>query len=105
MSLPIGSWEMNSHGYEGTLAITSVDAQGNVAGTLKLGSTYNITGTWDETKKKLSFSYQVPGKFGSVTGITYVGYFFLGGSPLFKYNPPAGGYASGECRLPELIRA
>jgi hypothetical protein len=46
MPLPIGDWEINVDGYEGTLSITNVDAQNKVTGILKLSSTHNVTGTW-----------------------------------------------------------
>jgi hypothetical protein len=91
MSLPIGNWEINANGYEGTLAITNVDVQGKVTGSLQLGSTHNIAGTWDQTNNKLTFSYQAAAKGNTVSVVSYVGYFFLGGSPLFKYNSPTGG--------------
>jgi hypothetical protein len=99
MSLPIGSWNINSHGTEGVLAITSVDAQGNVTGTLHLApqSTFNITGTWNESTKKLSFSYNI-GRFFFFR-VSYSGYFFLAGQPLFgqigPVNPPAWNMLAG----------
>jgi hypothetical protein len=91
MPLPIGDLEINVDGYEGTLSITNVDAQNKVTGILKLSSTHNVTGTWDEVNKKLSFSYKSykVGMFWLT--VSYVGYFFEAGSPLFKYNPPNGG--------------
>jgi hypothetical protein len=99
MSLPIGSWNINSNGTEGVLAITSVDAQGNVTGTLQLApqSTINFTGTWDENTKRLSFSYHF-GRFFFFR-VSYSGYFFLAGQPLFgqigPVNPPAWNMLAG----------
>jgi hypothetical protein len=101
MSLPIGNWNINSHGTEGVLAITNVDATGNVAGTLQLdpSSTVNITGTWDDTTKKLSFSYNLGSFFFRAS---YTGYFFLAGQPLFgqvgSVNPPAWNMLAGTLR-------
>jgi len=102
MSLPIGNWSINSHGTEGVLAITNVDAQGNVTGTLQLdpSSTVNITGTWDDSTKKLSFSYNL-GRF-IFFRVSYTGYFFLAGQPLFDQigtvNPPKWNMLAGTLR-------
>jgi hypothetical protein len=107
MSLPIGNWSINSQGTEGVLAITAVDAQGNVTGTLQLdpSSTVNITGTWDDTTKKLTFSYNV-GQF-IFFRVTYTGYFFLAGQPLFgqvgPVNPPAWNMLAGTLRSGILL--
>ena len=70
MPLQTGSWKINANGVLGTLAINSVDTQGNVQGALALAGLAigPIAGFWDELSAKLTFIAQA----GGVN--TYTGY-------------------------------
>jgi len=52
MSLIRGVWNINANGFEGQLNIASVDAQGNLNGTV-FGNP--IRGFWDENAQKITF--------------------------------------------------
>ena len=105
MLLPTGSWQINTYGYEGTLTIASVDAQGNVTGTLQVDpqTTHNISGTWDESNKKLSFYYRQ----NLLYLVSYLGYLFQAGQPLFgqigTINPPTWNVLAGTWRAGILL--
>lgn len=51
-TLPQGKWAIDGNGFVGELNITSVDAQGNLNGTV-FGN--DIFGFWDEASKKITF--------------------------------------------------
>jgi hypothetical protein len=53
MSLPTGSWNVNGNGFLGTLSIDSIDANGNVSGTV---FNERMQGFWDESAQKLTFT-------------------------------------------------
>ena len=112
MSLPIGNWSINSHGPRvSSPSPTSMrKATSPERCNLIRSSTVNFTRTWDETTKKLSFSYHV-GRF-IFFRVSYTGYFFLAGQPLFGQVGPRQstyvGYAGRRycCRSanPLLVR-
>ncbi|MDQ4144817.1 MAG: hypothetical protein M3198_13980 [Actinomycetota bacterium] len=52
MPLEPGDWSINGNGFEGTLKLAGVDAQGRVSGSV-FGDP--ITGFWDEDAQKLTF--------------------------------------------------
>ena len=55
MAPPLGTWNVVTMN-NGLLNITGVDPQGNVTGTIQFdpSDTYNISGTWDASKKSLT---------------------------------------------------
>jgi len=53
MSNPTGTWQINANRFRGDLVISSVDAQGNLNGTV-LGDP--IVGFWDEGSQKITFA-------------------------------------------------
>ena len=61
ITLPLGTWTLNSNGFEGDLNITAVDAEGNLTGNLS-GGPFNeqITGFWNEAAQKIVF-IRIPG--------------------------------------------
>jgi hypothetical protein len=52
MALQTGQWNINANGFEGTLNISSVDAEGQLTGTV-FGDA--IQGFWDDTEQKVVF--------------------------------------------------
>ncbi len=72
MALLTGTWNMNGNGYQGQLIVTSVDAQGNLNGTV-----YNnpIQGFWDESSQKITFMRIITASDPSRLQI-YTGYLF-----------------------------
>lgn len=57
MSLPVGSWNISTDGLgAGTLAIGSVDASGNVAGSITIPSAGPIVGFFDATSQTVNLS-------------------------------------------------
>jgi hypothetical protein len=104
MPLQTGTWKINAGGTVGQLAITGVDGQGNVTGTLTSGfagiKSASIAGIWDEAAQRLMLvvntllsgaqtytgflfkdSLRMPGITGSVV-FTLVGSFQV-------FSPPA----------------
>src|SRR5215469_8677535 len=51
-TLPKGKWAIDGNGFAGELNITSMDAQGNLQGTV-FGQ--GIFGFWDEASQKITF--------------------------------------------------
>ena len=51
-TLPQGQWAINGNSFEGQLNITSIDANGNLQGTV-YGQ--QISGFWDGTSQKITF--------------------------------------------------
>ena len=93
MSLPDGTWKIITNLHAATLNITA-DAQGNVTGTIKLSATetHNVSGTWNASQKKLTFSYSFIvqlQQFNLPIGFTYVGY-ELEAAPNQMFNQPDG---------------
>jgi hypothetical protein len=78
MSLPTGSWTINGNGVAGTMSIDSVDANGNVKGTVYGDA---IQGFWDEPTQKLTFE-RVANPPDPSTMQFYVGYAFQDGGAL-----------------------
>lgn len=57
MPLQLGNWQLNLNGVPGTLTISSVDAQGNVAGTITGGPSFpgiQASGFWNELAQELT---------------------------------------------------
>lgn len=50
--MQLGTWKINSNGYEGELTITAIDAQGKLNG-IVFGNP--IFGYWDEVANKIMF--------------------------------------------------
>lgn len=83
MANPTGTWQINANGYRGELVISSVDAQGNLSGTI-FGDP--IVGFWNETAQEIIFARgQNPANPSNVQ--VYSGVHFDANQPLF----PAGG--------------
>jgi len=61
MPLQIGTWTMNANGELGQLVITSVDAVGNLNGSLNWvgGAPIPIQGFWNELSQEISFGLAV----------------------------------------------
>ena len=73
-----GRWEIIANGFRMQLNITSIDAQGNLAGTLVEGTrTDQIQGFWDEAARKITFVRVI--NTPSTIQI-YTGYLFDAGS-------------------------
>jgi len=92
MTIPYGPWHIVTNHYSYTLNITDV-TQGIVTGTIQLtaSDTYNISGSWDASTNKLTFTFSFPLNIGmgpfTVTA-SFTGYLFEGpGSALFQ-GPP-----------------
>jgi hypothetical protein len=64
MPLETGTWTINQSGTLAQLTITSVDAAGNVSGTLLAAP---ISGLWNEVLQKLTFLLDRP-HIGRFTG-------------------------------------
>ena len=90
MAPPLGTWNVVTNLNNGLLNITGVDPQGNVTGTIQFdpSDTYNISGTWDASKSELNFSYRFTVLLGGGLRfpffISFVGYLFEAGQPLFN---------------------
>lgn len=68
-----GIWRINANGFEGALNIASVDAQGNLQGTI-FGQ--QILGFWDEIPQKITFMrVATPGQ--PATYQVYIGYLIV----------------------------
>jgi hypothetical protein len=73
MPLEIGSWTLNENGAVSQIAITNVDAAGNVSGKL---AGQPLNGFWNELSQKLTFFWtDTP---GAITGLQkfYTGFLF-----------------------------
>ena len=91
MAVPVGVWNVVTNLDDAILHITSV-AGGNVTGTYQptTTATYPITGTWDAVTNELKFSYSFPfpiGHFHLRVTLTFTGYAFEAGQPLFNASP------------------
>jgi hypothetical protein len=89
MAVPVGTWNVVTNLNNAVLTITNVDGQGNVTGTIQMdqSDTYNITGTWNaavtgELIFSFSFTTRV-GHFHITRTVTFQGYLFQAGDPLF----------------------
>lgn len=83
MAAPTGTWQINGNGWRGELVITSVDAQGNLSGTV-FGD--QIQGFWDETSQMITFARSLnPAKPFALQ--VYTGFHYDANQSLF----PAGG--------------
>ncbi len=78
MALVTGTWTINANGFIGELTIASVDAQGNLTGTV-FGN--QILGFWDEPSQKITFLRVINPADPSTLQI-YTGYLFSGGENL-----------------------
>jgi hypothetical protein len=92
MSVPVGTWNVVTNLNNAVLNIMNVDGQGNVTGTIQMdmSDTYNITGTWNAATKELNFTYSFSvniGWFHEFRFVSFQGYFFETGKPLFNENP------------------
>jgi hypothetical protein len=92
MSVPVGTWNVVTNLNDAVLVITNVDGQGNVTGTYQpdQSETYNITGTWNAATNELSFSYTFTINirwFHEYRIVSFQGYFFQAGQPLFNQSP------------------
>ena len=92
MAVPVGLWNVVTNLNDALLNITNVDALGNLTGTYQPGAseTYNITGTWNAATNELNFSYSFSvtiGHFHEFIRISFQGYAFQAGQPLFNASP------------------
>jgi hypothetical protein len=92
MSVPVGVWSVVTNLNSAVLNITNVDAQGNLTGTIQPdeSDTYNITGTWNALTNELNFSYSFSVTirfFHEFISVSYQGYAFQAGQPLFNAAP------------------
>jgi len=80
MDLRPGKWKINGNGFTGEIDITSVAADGQIAGTV-FGN--QILGFWDDVSKKITF-LRVINPADPSTHQVYTGYLFRtpGASPL-----------------------
>jgi hypothetical protein len=86
MSFPNGKYSLVVDGYLGFLTV-NVDSAGNVSGVIQTSATpLNITGTWNDAQKKLTFS---PPSISFFSRTTYTGYLLAGSQPMFL-DPNAG---------------
>jgi hypothetical protein len=76
MPLQLGTWRINSSGFEGALFIESVNAAGHVNGSLMLLGASAISGFWNEVTQELVFSPVAEVGGGNVLPIFYKGYLF-----------------------------
>jgi hypothetical protein len=86
MSNPTGTWQINANRFRGDLVISSVDAQGNLNGTV-LGDP--IVGFWDEGSQKITFARSLNSADPFALQV-FTGFHFDANQPLF----PAGGGGS-----------
>ena len=79
MALPLGDWQINANGFAGILRIASVDAQGNVHGTLTFQNQppnqLDNVAFWDDTSKELTF-IRVSNPANPSTLQIFTGYWF-----------------------------
>ena len=70
-TLKTGNWTVNANSVKGTLAVTQIDADGNLTGS----TIYNneIVGFWDEESRKITF-IRVTDKTKPNTFQIYTGY-------------------------------
>jgi hypothetical protein len=71
-TLPKGKWAIDGNGFAGQLNITSVDAQGNLQGTV-FGQ--GIIGFWDEASQKITFM-RITDALNVTTFQIYTGFLF-----------------------------
>lgn len=126
MPLQLGFWTLNANGFNAVLNIASVDAQGNVTGTVTFGteapSPLDNVAVWNDTAQQLTFIRQStlgdPPTFQIYTGYGFLldhtqpppaGSQMLAGS--FIAFPGSGGSASrsvggwfAQFPIPEVIR-
>ena len=80
MPNPTGTWQINANGWRGDLVISSVDAQGNLTGTV-LGDP--IAGFWDEGSQKITFARSLDSTDPFALQV-YTGFHFDANAPLFS---------------------
>jgi len=76
-SLPTGTWSINANSFGGQLVINSVDAQGNLTGTVYGQS---IVGFWDGVSNKITFIRVPSNPAASSQYQIYTGYLFRNSS-------------------------
>jgi len=91
MAPPLGTWNVVTNLNDALLNITNVDGQGNITGTIQLSATetHSVSGTWNATLKQLNFSYSfyIGSTFKIFFPVSFVGYLFEAGQPLFNASP------------------
>ena len=83
MSNPTGTWQINANGHRGDLVISSVDAQGNLSGTV-FGDP--IVGFWNEGSQKITFA-RSQNATDPLALQVYTGFHFGANAPLFAGGP------------------
>jgi hypothetical protein len=87
-SLPVGDWQFNGNGFEGTLKISAIDVNGNVQGAV-FGNP--ITGFWDEDAQKITFIRIIDSKNPSTLQF-HTGYMFSNGEGSGKLYTLTGAF-------------
>ncbi|MFY9883985.1 MAG: hypothetical protein WAL67_02615 [Candidatus Cybelea sp.] len=87
MPLQIGTWKTNVGGTVGQLVIETVDAQGNVSGTLTglpgLGLSMHFGGYWEEESQRITFLLDTSQNQGfAMESFVFTGYLFQDSLPL-----------------------